>query len=370
MNTHRTICFVMPNISKSAENPWQIVHRCELLASRFQSLVDPGCTTALLFSHGFSDANHASPVVQSALKIHLFGSVRVVLPIFVVKAYRLLKGRRNQRITLISGDNYSALLICIILKFLLGPNVKIQISIHGNPLSNSGSKIKVLVRKAAFRVLVPRASSVRLVSGHLRTELERYFSKEAEIFISPIPVRMSENFVKKSCNFKIGFIGRLHYERGVELFCKILNLFAQRNQFYDVTVIGEGPEIGLLEEFHSLYPSYPLEILGSLSQSEVLSSLQSINILISCASNEGYGLAMREAVTGGTFVVALSNAGTKELKDTFPNMVYLFETVEEAFQIISTLYGTSPDLETVDCYRAKQLTHDELGVNSLITSWL
>ncbi len=370
MTTKRTVCFVMPGISNSAEDPWQIIGRCDRLTSHLQSMGHSENNTVILVSHGFSDESTKCQNLISDLKVYLLGSKKVNSIVFLVRTYNLLKVHKGEKITLISGDNYLALLMCILLEKLIGPNAKIQISIHGNPLAKGGSLIKMFARKLAFVFLVPKASSVRLVSGHLGKELERYIAHEAEVFVSPISINMPEGCEKNAGDLGIGYIGRLHYERGVELFCRILHSFARSNQHFRFSVVGDGPALSLLENFRSLYPNFHLALRGSLPHADVLRSFRSMKVLVSCASSEGYGLVVREAVTSGTFVVALSNEGTRELRKTFPNMVFLFETVEEAVQLITMLFEQSPDLEIVKQYREKQLALDKKGSDLLIKSWL
>lgn len=365
----RTVCFIMPSISKSAEDPWQIVTRCDRLTAKFLTNEKAGSATAILLSSGFSEASQSNRILSSGLKVHLFGSKKVNPIIFVVKAYRALKPHRNNQITLIAGDNYLALMMCVVLKLSIGSQVKIQISIHGNPLSHGGSAIRLLVRRLAYIFLVPKASSIRLVSGHLGKELERYIPEKANVFISPIPITMTENFDSGNEKLKIGFIGRLHYERGVELFCEILDYLAKQNNHFEFSIIGEGPELDLLHNFCAAHPDFAMEILGSLPHSEVLSIFRFMKILISCAPNEGYGLALREAITSGTFVVALSNEGTRELQKLFPEMVFLFESVEEAAQVVRSLVGLSPEVEVVKKYRQIQTDLDENAMDLLVNSW-
>lgn len=370
MTNKKTICFLMPGLSKSAEDPWQIVGRCDRLAEKFQLRGNHGEMNALLLSYGFPDDNSSAKEIFPNLQIHLFGSQKVNLFVFVFKAYKILRRFRNQGLTLIAGDNYLGLLLCVFLKCLLGSNIAIQISIHGNPLSSRGSMMKVLGRRLAFTILVPRASSVRLVSPHLESDLGKYLPRKGKIFVSPIPVRMPEIFENKIAERNVGFIGRLHYERGVELFCQILEVFTGLSNQNCFTVIGEGPDLTLLDTFRRNHPDFSLKILGSLSQGEVLVNLMSMRILINCAQSEGYGLAMREAITSGTYVVALSNAGTKELQEIYPDMVYLFNSVQEAVDLINSLLEKSPNMETVRRYRAIQSSLDEKALNALVESWI
>lgn len=369
MSSCRTVGFIMPNLTKSAENPSEIVNRFQQLATKFDALDPSKKSTSLLFSSGFTLNDPANTGDDSFLKLHIYNRKKVNSVSYLIKTFRILQNEKCRNITLVSGDNYGALLICIILRILLRLDVKIQISIHGNPFSSKESGVETFARTLAFRLLVPRATSVRLVSTHLAKSLGRYFSKDAEVIVSPIPVRVPEEFKKNEDDLSIGFVGRLHYERGVRLFCEILERLDQLGQEHSFLVIGDGPERSLIEDFKNKYPHYPLELLGSLSRSEVSKRFESISILVNCAPSEGYGLAMREALASGSSVIAFANEGTRELKESFPEMVHLFNEVEEACNLIQELSGKSPDLDLVKAYRIKQQELNDFGSDLLVKSW-
>jgi glycosyltransferase involved in cell wall biosynthesis len=364
------ICFVMPYLTKSAEDPLEIIKRCDKLATKFQASFPSTKASAFFLSSGFSTEQLVEGSFGKALTLHIFSGKKINPIKFAFRAYGILKQVHDQKITLISGDNYFALVICIILKIFINSDSKIQISIHGNPLSGSVFIPKNLIRKIAFRFFIPQATSIRLVSEHLRSELGHYFSKNAEVLISPIPINMRVSFEKDLVELRIGFIGRLHHERGVILFCDILGELANSRDYQHFLVIGDGPEKHLIENFRESNPDYPLEVAGLLSHQEVMQSFKSINILLNCSPNEGYGLAMREAIVTGSYVVALNNAGTRELKRLFPKVVYLFDKVEEAVALVRSLSGKVPDKETVMEYRLIQSDLDQSGTSLLVKSWL
>jgi glycosyltransferase involved in cell wall biosynthesis len=143
----------------------------------------------------------------------------------------------------------------------------------------------------------------------------------------------------------------------------------QLDQKYSFLVIGDGPERTLIEAFKNKNPHFPLKLLGSLSRSEVLERFESISILVNCAPSEGYGLAMREALASGSSVIALSNEGTRELQESFPAMVHLFNDADEACNLIQALYGKSPDLDLIKAYRIRQRDLNDFGMDLLVKSW-
>jgi glycosyltransferase involved in cell wall biosynthesis len=124
-----------------------------------------------------------------------------------------------------------------------------------------------------------------------------------------------------------------------------------------------------LSELASRNPKVRIDFLGTISQIEVQEKLLDIKLLLSCAENEGYGLSIREAVLSGTPVIAKENAGTRELRNSFPEMVFLFETIGEAVELIKSEIDSTVNIETVRRYREKQANIDAEGISSLINSW-
>jgi glycosyltransferase involved in cell wall biosynthesis len=275
----------------------------------------------------------------------------------------------GERITLVAGDNYGALLLCLALRKILRGHIRVQISIHGNPFSSHHHSMKALLRKLSFRILVPYASSIRLVSIHLREELGTYFNKEAEVVICPIPMTLPPLAHSRSRNGTVGVIGRLHDERGTGLLCEIITTFAESQNNLKFIVVGDGPQRSQLESIVLKFRDLNLKLLGSVSHAQVLGSYSNFDLLLSCAPSEGYGLALREAILSGIPVIAKENLGTLELIGSFPDMVFLYRSRTEAFELISSTLGFQPDLEIVENYRKKQIEFDESSILALVKSW-
>jgi glycosyltransferase involved in cell wall biosynthesis len=136
-------------------------------------------------------------------------------------------------------------------------------------------------------------------------------------------------------------------------------------------IIGSGPEVSFLNDWIQTLPN-PSSVshLGHLSNPEVLSKLASTKILLNCAPTEGYGLAMREALVSGTFVVAYRNETTLELRKNFPDAVFLFSEIQEACEIIyNILSGGIPKFDNIEIMN-RQLNLDNESLKVLIDSWI
>jgi hypothetical protein len=101
----------------------------------------------------------------------------------------------------------------------------------------------------------------------------------------------------------------------------------------------------------------------------VLSSYSKFSLLLSCALSEGYGLALREAILSGVPVVAKENLGTQALREIFPGMVFLFDSTDEAVELILSKMGFPADPKLTKCYRDKQIELDKNSLTALVTSW-
>ncbi len=365
----KIVCFLMPTISKSAEPASQIISRCRYLAERFRRVEGWDNSEVIMLGSGLFINKSEIQNSGDPLKVFSLNEGKINSLLYLIKSYKILRIYHGHKITLVAGDNYKALFISLILKKLIGSKTAVQVSIHGNPFTSSSSRLKSTARRFAFKHLVRRASSVRFVSEHLRYELGSYISAHATWFVSPIPTQFSHEIEEKSGAKSLGIVGRLHSERGIDLVCRILNRLSELNVLLNTLIIGDGPEKSKITDFMVSNPRYPIDFRGTLPKPVVLESFKSIRMLLNCAPSEGYGLAMREAILSGTPVIALRNEGTSELKSKFPEMVFLFSTVDEAVLEIEAHFGQGVSLDLVKKYRQEQAASDEIAVQSLIDSW-
>lgn len=363
------VCFVSPNLAKSAENPEEIISRLKMYANNFEELNGVANSTTLIVTSGLSMENFSANSVDGRLQIKNFGEERIRLWSFAMKTYKVLKIQSCQKITLVAGDNYGALLICLVLKKFLIADVSIQISIHGNPLLNRDSIPRSLGRKFSFHFFVPRASIIRLVSKHLEEPLGRYFGRSARVIVCPIPITVGPFPEFQPKKGLVGIVGRLHYERGVDELCEILTCFANNPDSFSFIVIGDGPQKEMVEKLKNSEEDLRLELLGALPHDQVLAHYANFNLLLSCAPDEGYGLALREAILSGVPVVARMNLGTLELLKQFPDMVFLFDSTQEAANLIRAKCGILIDPELIELYRRKQEAFDKSNIATLVKSW-
>jgi glycosyltransferase involved in cell wall biosynthesis len=369
MSNEVVVCFVSPNLVKSSENPKEIINRLRKYAKSFEELNGVTNSKALLVTMGISQANSLVIAELNPLMVVSFGEKSIDLLSFAIKTYKVLKRYSGQKITLVAGDNYGALVICLLLKKFLSANVSIQISIHGNPLLYRDSITLSMIRKFCFRFFVPHASTIRLVSKHLEKPLGGYFGKSARILVCPIPITVGPVPEFRSKRGVIGFVGRLHYERGVDEFCEILAHLANSPNPFSFTVIGDGPQKDKIEKFMISREYLSLELLGALPHTQVLTQYTYFDLLLSCAPDEGYGLALREAILSGVPVVARKNLGTLELLKQFPGMVFLFDSTQEAVDLVRIKHEMLIEPELIQLYRRKQEDFDRANVAALVKSW-
>jgi glycosyltransferase involved in cell wall biosynthesis len=207
------------------------------------------------------------------------------------------------------------------------------------------------------------------VSKHLEEPLGGYFSKSARILVCPIPITVGPVREFRSKRGVIGFVGRLHYERGVDELCEILANLANSPNPFSFTVIGDGPQKDKIEKLMLSREHLSLELLGALPHTQVLTQYAYFDLLLSCAPDEGYGLALREAILSGVPVVARKNLGTLELLKQFPDMVFLFDSTQEAVDLVRIKCEMLIEPELIQLYRRKQEDFDTANVAALVKSW-
>jgi glycosyltransferase involved in cell wall biosynthesis len=169
----------------------------------------------------------------------------------------------------------------------------------------------------------------------------------------------------------IGFIGRLHPERGTDLCLAIISKLVARNLNFHLTIIGDGPESSKMKTAIAInkYERF-VDFKGRIPNSELVEYHRRLNCLLVCAPHEGYGLSIREAVMQGIFVIALENRGTREAKILFPESVYLFNSDDEAAFLLEKFTDRNLSQEITKNNQERQLKLDEESIANLATSWI
>ena len=283
----------------------------------------------------------------------------------------ILSALPKQRYCFIAGDVWLGGIQIQLLKSIFFKQAKTQVSLHGLPSFASKSKIspaKVFV----FRILLKRVDSVRVVSQSLIPFLSATTHvKENQIFVSPIPMSFPEDTVDVVKSIDVAVVGRLHVERGISEATDVLKSLLNSDPRRSVLILGDGPLSEDVRRWHDSLPEpNSVTLLGHIPNSMVSKKLLATRVLLSCADEEGYGLALREALFCGAFVVARRNAGTQELRELYPEAVFLFDDKDQAQDVLERiLTGQFVDFDSERIvYKQKALDGESLS--RLALSWI
>ena len=276
---------------------------------------------------------------------------------------------------LIAGDLTSGLLSSFVISGLSVRKVPIQASIHGelNTMAPSClARMKVNVKKVIIDFSLPRVKSIRVVSNFLKEELiSQHDLQGVNLFVAPVPISHYPTFLNRNSSLlRIGVVGRLHYERNLFEVTEIIDLAISDDKVAEVVIIGDGPLRKYLEEWvegHKFHRK--IRLLGSQTQTEMLLRWSEIDVLLSCAATEGYGLALREAVVSGATVVARENLATRELQQFFTESVSLYRTPLEAARLLQSA-PSKFELITKENTIEIQRDLDMQSISKLAKSWI
>jgi glycosyltransferase involved in cell wall biosynthesis len=275
---------------------------------------------------------------------------------------------------LIAGDPMLGFIISFTVILLTSRIHQLQVQFHGDIyLKPKEFKLKNYIRWALARFQISVADSIRVVSSHQALQIaDLNPDKDLNLVIAPIPINryFFESRIENT-RINIGFIGRLHPERGVALLQEIVSKVMEIFPGEKIHIIGEGPSRALLENAFQ----YEIEVggivfLGWLNQEKLLSELKKMKLLLSTAPTEGYGLAIREAVLSGVQVLARKSGGARLAQVDFPESVFLFDDVEGAIKLIADRNTKEIPMDAVAEFRKRQELMDQSHTANLIKSWI
>jgi len=260
----------------------------------------------------------------------------------VVNLFRMRKRIRHISLTpslFIPNDPYRSFALVFLLKIFFFNGVKLQLQLHGTISGGFTLSLKKQVMRWATVCAILLSHSIRTVSESDFKRLSSFqILKKKEIFYAPVPVHLP-NSLKGFSNTRIQkniiFLGRIHEERGIDILIEVVKTCNFSNSNFIFHIVGDGPRLSELRHTLATQTSTGGCVFhGEIHGESLVKVLRDMDVLLSCAPKESYGLAMREALLEGVPVFALVNDATRNLKEQFKDHVALFESVSEALHVL------------------------------------
>ena len=197
--------------------------------------------------------------------------------------------------------------------------IPVQLQVHADFLAPkwSGTGLIPLAKSVLSRFAIKRADQIRCVSKSIAVDIVNRFNVPTSKVIS-IPVPLNVGAMKfpaaKELPLSIGFVGRIHFERGLEVFTEIATALTKIEPNLRVIIAGDGPEReSFLKKLQTNIPISNIEFLGQLNLIQMEAVWDRIGILLSTAPTESYGRSTREALMHGIPVWGVPSRGMSEL---------------------------------------------------------
>ena len=282
---------------------------------------------------------------------------------------------RTQDTFVVGGDLGSSLIVIRLLR-LFFKRIKFQISVHGEISKPRTLSRYILysIRKINLNWAINESQSLRVVSNHLADKIIREHGiSHSKIVISPIPISLpgirANKFKGKKC---IGVIGRLHAERGVEEAMEILAEVLRAQENTQVIFVGSGPELNKVKHWVAINSfSGNVTVMGHLNVDAMREIWNQVDICLSCAPSEGYGMTIREALLSGVAVIARESDGTLEARSELSKQLVLFKHQSDGVRLlISALNRPNRNLKKLEKMRQTQHALNEASLEVLARSWM
>jgi glycosyltransferase involved in cell wall biosynthesis len=238
---------------------------------------------------------------------------------FAKAALKKIRSKNLDVKLLVAGDPWESFWSAYLLNKLSSKKAPIQIQLHGDIASPAWKKISLQnrIRFNFAKFSLSKANGIRAVSNSQALKVAKIFKiKKAQISVIPVPInnlRLTSSLSSKRPK-TLGLIGRIHNDRGIYNFIKLVKSLTVVRDDFAVVIAGGGPdERRFLEEIKELLPKSKIRFLGHLSEKELKKVWREIGVLVSTAPAESYGRVMREALVAGVPVWAMKSSGVEDL---------------------------------------------------------
>jgi glycosyltransferase involved in cell wall biosynthesis len=238
---------------------------------------------------------------------------------FAKSALEKIRSKNLDVKLLVAGDPWESFWSAHLLNKLSSNKVPIQIQLHGDIADPAWRRISLRnrIRFNIARFSIRKSSGVRAVSNNQALKVARAFKiNQTKISEIPVPILNLRRALESAPNRPktIGLVGRIHNDRGIFNFIKLIKSLSMVRGDFAVLVAGSGPEEArFLKEIKELLPKSKVRFLGQLSENELKKVWKNVGVLLSTAPAESYGRVMREALVAGVPVWATKSSGVEDL---------------------------------------------------------
>ncbi len=163
-----------------------------------------------------------------------------------------------------------------------------------------GAVDRWVLRRFDEVVAVSAEVQSRLLQGGVAASSVRIIRNGVSV---PDLTRNGDPKTREEGRLRVGLVGRLAPEKGIDIFLEAASRTAQKHPEADFVVAGEGPERGALAELlRKLDLNGRATLLGQ--QTDMRSFYQSLDVLVSASRQEGLPMALLEGMALGLPVVA------------------------------------------------------------------
>jgi glycosyltransferase involved in cell wall biosynthesis len=173
---------------------------------------------------------------------------------YLNKSRRFIKLKKETKVLLIAGDPWISFYIAQLIRFTLRPSPRVQLQVHGDIFDK---KWKQLQLRNYIKSEIAKFSIRSVANIRVNTELQSIAissiidTSQVLLTVAPVPFTVPGTFVPEVNGSKrprsIGFVGRLHSERGTSEFVHLVERLPIKKMGLDVFVVGAGSERANLE---------------------------------------------------------------------------------------------------------------------------
>jgi glycosyltransferase involved in cell wall biosynthesis len=245
---------------------------------------------------------------------------------FIVEAARIIEKSDSGRVLIVAGDPWETLIQAFvvkrIIKFRTGLSASIQAQIHADVTSEQWKETN-LINSMRFRILKSSlllSDSVRVTSNSRKRDLiAAGLCKESKIVVSSVPLNIplfpKIQETKRPRN--IGFIGRLHPDRGLDIWIQTILDIAKNDSLVGFNIAGDGPNRDeFLSRIRGAGISNPINYYGFIKGDELSAFWRELGVLLSTAPSESFGRSIAESLVYGVPVWCVQSSGVTDLQES------------------------------------------------------